>query len=379
MKIDLFPGDYWPPLLELISGPLGHLSTVTAHPIDADPFELDFVPDSLQVTFSEDWAPYAQVDVSVPADGDGEALGLLDPRKNCRLSVSAGYVYPDGHKDLLPLADVALRERPVVRPADLVNLKAASDEARAQDYRLMWNGAFPRTGINEAVAWLLGFALAPAVPVIRSDYGARALAAGLDEIEAAIGDDVWAVLDDVAARTGVRIWCDETNVWRISARPESAGYTSLELTVGTEGTIITSESGLSRETWYNAAVLAYRWTDAANVEHIRYGRAQSMTGPYSVPEVGAKVYHEEITRPVSQAAANRAAESRLRNLLTRGRSLSLTAGAAYWVRPGMTAKVTLPTGEPEKHLVQSVTFRPHLGLMDLVTRQPHNTTITNGE
>lgn len=378
MNTDLFPGDYWPQVRELMSGPLGHVSTVTAHPIDADPFALDFVPDSLQVTFSEDWAPYAQVDVSLPAH-DPDLLELLDPRKNCRIRVAAGYVYPTERTEVFPLADVALRERPVTRPADLVNLKAASDEARAQDYRLMYSGAFPRTGVNEAVAWLLGFALAPAAPVIRSDFGARAFAAGLDEIEAAVGDDVWGVLDDVAARTGVRIWCDETNVWRISARPENAGPTSLALTVGADGTIITSESGLSRETWYNAAVLVYRWTDAANVEHIRYGRAQAMTGPYSVPEVGAKVYHEEITRPASQAAANRAAVSRLRNLLTRGRSLSLSAGAAYWVRPGMTAKVTLPTGEPENHLVQSVTFHPHSGLMDLVTRQPHNTTITNGE
>lgn len=376
---ELLPFPYWAPVRELLPHPLGHVSTVIAHPKGSAPVPLKVLKDSLKVTFSEDWAPYAQVELSLPAD-TAAPLDALDPRQNCRLSISAGYLYPAGvEADIHPLADVALRERPVRRPDDVVILKAASDEARAQDYRIMHTGAFPRSGVNEAVRWLLGFALAPDVPVLYSDFADGAKASGLAEIEAGIGDDVWSILDDVAARSGVRIWCDETRVWRISARPEYSGATSLEVAVGTNGTILTSESGLSREPWYNAAVLTYRWTDAANTEHIRHGRALVMEGDYSVPEVGAKVYHEEINRPVSQAAADRAAESRLRNLVTRGRSLTLTVGAAYWLRPGQTVRVKLPTGTADKHLVQSVSFTPHNGLMELVTRQPLNVKISNGE
>lgn len=378
MKADLFPGNYDPRVLGLLEGPLGHRCTVTAHPVNADPFTLDVETGSLKVAFSEDWAPFAQVDLSLPA-ADPDVLDLLDPRKNCRISVAAGYVYPGGQQDLQPLADVGLRERPVQRPADVVDLKAASDEARAQDYRLMWNAAFPRTGINEAVRWLLGFALAPDKPVLRSDYRDGWQASALDEIDAEPGTDVWSILDDIAARGEVRIWCDEERVWRIGPRSAWASDTSLELTVGENGTLIRTDSGLSRETWYNAAVLRYRWRNAAGDDVTRYGRARVTGGEYSVQEVGARVYSEEIERPVSQAAADAAAASRVKILSTRGRSLSLTAGAAYWLRPGHTVRVQLPTGPAEKHLVQSVTFQPHEGLMDLVTRQPQNAQITYGE
>lgn len=375
---ETLPGNYWPPVLDLLAHPLGHDSTVTAHPVNADPFTLPVTAGSLQVSFSEDWAPFAQVELSLPA-ADPDLLELLDPRKNCRLSVAAGYIYPDGQRDVLPLADVGLRERPVTRPDDLVRLKAAGDEARAQDYRLMWNAAFPRTGINEAVRWLLGFALAPDKPTLRSDYPDGWQASALDEIDAEPGTDVWSILDDIAARGSVRIWCDEKRVWRIGPRSAWAAESVLDLTVGENGTLIRTDSGLSRETWYNAAVLRYRWKNAAGDDVTRYGRARVTGGEFSVQEVGARVYSEDIDRPVSQAAADAAAASRVKILSTRGRSLELQAGAAYWIRPGDAVRVQLPTGPAEKHLVQSVKFRPHEGLMDLVTRQPQNAQITYGE
>lgn len=375
---DLLPGDYWPPVLELLPHPLGHVSTVTAHPTDADPFLLEVEAGSLSVQFSEDWSPFAQVRLDLPAM-DLDRVESLDPRKNCRLEVSAGYVYPGGREEVLPLADVVLRERPISRPADLVSLTASSDEALAQDNRIMFPAAPPRTGINETVAWLLNQALAPARPVLSSDYAPGSAVSALADLEVELADDYWAVLDDVAARTGTRIWCDETRTWRIQARPEAAGPTSLDLTVGKNGTIITSESGLSREEWYNAVLIRYRWRDAAGNEQERVGRARAWEGPYSVPEVGAKVYAESVSRPVSQAGADAAAASRLRTLFSRGRSLSLTAGAAYWLRPGHTVRVTLATGPTEDHLVQSVTFHPHAGTMDIKTRQPNTLTITNGE
>lgn len=375
---DLLPGDYWPPVLELLPHPLGHISTVTAHPTDADPFELKVEPESLSIQFSEDWSPFAQVSLEVPA-ADLDRIESLDPRKNCRLKVSAGYIYPGGRRDLQPLADVVLRERPISRPADVVDLKASSDEIRAQDNRIMFQASPPRTGVNETVTWLLGQALAPDRPALVSDYGPGARAAALADLEVDLGDDYWSLLDDVAARTGTRIWCDETRTWRIQARPEAAGFTSLELTVGRDGTIITSQSGLSRDEWFNAVLMRYTWQDAARNEYVRIGRARIWDGPYSVPEIGAKVHFEDVSRPASQAGADAAAASRLRNLFSRGRSLSLRAGAAYWLRPGMTIRVQLPTGAAEKHLVQSVTFHPHQGLMDLVTRQPVNANISNGE
>lgn len=377
--VDLLPGGYYPPVLELLPHPLRHLYSVTVVPAAADPFDLTVEHGSLSVTFSEDWAPFAQVEFQSPVT-DADVLDLMDPRTNCRVLVHAGYEYPGGREDVLPLADVGLRERPVSRPANLMTVRAASDEARAQDYRLMWSGNLNRSGVNEAAEWLLRFALAPETPVIRSDFPAGSKAAALADMEADIGDDAWSLLDDVAARAGVRIWCDENRVWRIEARAERTSWTSLDLTVGAAGTVVTSDSSLTREEWYNAAVLRYRWQDAARNEYVRIGRARVEDGgPYSVTEVGAKVYFEERERPASQAGADAAAVSRLRTLVTRGRSLSLTAGAAYWLRPGHTVRVKLKTGNWTNHLVQSVKFRPHEGLMDLVTRLPENVNIRSGE
>lgn len=369
---------YLPQVAGLIPGPLEHVARVRAVPRTGAPFTLDVDPGSLQLSFSEDWSPYAQLklDCAVPATAD---LDRLDPRFNARLEVELGYVYPDGTEDVAPAADLALRSRPVNRPADTLSMDAGSDEYRAQDYRVLWWAGMERAGINEAVAWMAAYAEHPEPVRFASDFPARTNVAELAEVEVQIGDDYWSVMDDCAARTGKRIWCDEFRTWRVGARPERTGTVAHDLTVGENGTIITSSSSLDRDAWANAVCLRYRWNDAANNEHIVYGRALVSAGPFAVDAVGYKGYFEEIARPIGTAAADRAAATRLRNLVTRGRSITLTAAAAYWLRPGQTVRVTLPTGGPGLHLVQSVTFRPGDGLMDLTTREPIDADISNGE
>lgn len=362
---------------ELITGSLRHEASVQVQANGEDPFDLD-VEGNLTVTFSEDWAPYVQADLTaaVPAD---DVLDLIDPRKNTRLLVNAGYTYPDNTTEIFPLADLGVRSRPVKRPDGTMDLDAGSDEYRAQDYRAMYWAGMERAGINEAVSWLAGYAVGPEPARVVSNFPARTGAAALAELEVSLGDDYWGLMDDAAARTGKRVYCDEFRTWRVTSRPESAGKISHELAVGENGTIMVSQSTLSREPWYNAVCLQYRWTDAERVEHVVIGRALVQSGEFSVSVVGHKVHYEEIARPINQAAANAAAAAKLRNLVTRGRSLELEAAAAYWLRPGMTTRVTLPTGAPALHLVQSVKFMPLDGRMRVSTRQPLNVEISNGE
>ncbi len=365
---------------ELLPGSLRHEVSVSVAPRGQAAIPLDVMADSgaVQVTFSEDWAPYVQADVSVPVP-DVATLDALDPRLNCRLLINVGYTLPDNTREVFELANLGLRTRPVSRPASTVRLAAASDEARAQDYRAMFWAGMERGGINEAVKWLAGYAVFPETPSVQSAYGAGYGKASLAEIEVNIGDDYWSLMDDAAARTGTRVYCDEKRVWQVAPRLTAAGTVQHHLTVGENGTIINADAALDREEWFNAVCLRYRWNDAANNEHIVYGLAQVTTGPYATGSVGHKVYFEEIPRAVSPAAANSAAAAKVRNLVTRGRSLSITAAAAYWLRPGMTVAVTLPTGPTSNHLVQAVTFRPLEGLMTVTTRQPENVTITTGE
>lgn len=367
---------YSPAVAGLIADPLEHVAAVRALPRAGDPVPLEIDGDSLELTLSEDWAPYAQARGTflIP-----DALESLDPRLNARLEIDLGYVYPDGTRDVHTVANLGIRTRPVRRPDNVLELDAGSAEYRAQDYRAMWWAGMERRGINEAVRWLAGYAEHPDTPRVSSVFGANYGAAALAEIEVDLGSDYWSLMDDAAARTGVRVWCDELGVWQIGRRVEAVGAVRHELTVGEGGTIVTSDAGLDREEWANGVCLRYRWIDAANNERIVYGRAQLASGPFATNAVGHKVHFEEISRPVSLAAANAAAAAKLRILSTRGRSLSLTAAAAYWLRPGQTVRVALPTGTSDLHIVQSVTFRPGLGLMDVTTRQPLDAAISNGE
>lgn len=367
---------YSPAVQGLIADPLEHVATVRVVPRTGNPVDLEIEGDSLELTLSEDWAPYAQArgTFAIP-----DELDSLDPRLNARLEISMGYVYPDGNRDVHKIADLGVRTRPVRRPANVLELDAGSAEYRAQDYRAMWWAGMERRGLNEAVSWLAGYAEHPNPPRVQSVFPANYAAAALAEIEVDLGTDYWSLMDDAASRAGARVWCDELGTWQVGRRIESVGTPVHTLAVGVGGTIVNSDAGLDREDWANAVCLRYRWTDAANNERIVYGRAQLASGPFATNVVGHKVHFEEIPRPVSLAAADAAATANLRILATRGRSLNLTAAAAYWLRPGHTVRVALPTGEPDLHIVQSVTFRPGIGLMDLKTRQPLNADISNGE
>lgn len=358
---------------ELIRGSLRHEVAVTAQLGGADPFVLP--AEDVTVTMSEDWAPYVQADIklSVPARAQ---LDALDPRLNCRLRIDAGYTYPDNQTDVHLLADLDLRSRDDTRPDNMLGLEAASAEARAQDYRAMWLTNIPLTGLNEAAAWALDFTSRPGTPKILSAFGPRSFTSNLEGLAVEIGQDMWSILDGLAARTGTRIWCDEYRNWRIDWRPSLAGTPALHLTHGEAGTLVHTSDKLDREEWYNAAIVRHRWSDDAGAHEVT-GYAQVVGGDMSVDAVGRRCYLEASDTPINQAGADMAASTRLDNLVSRGRRLTVTAIAAYWLRPGMTICITLPNGDEGVQLVQSVSFRPAEGLMTVVTRQPSNATITN--
>lgn len=369
-----------PKIVELLPGSLRHECRVVAVPLTGDPLELDVEEGSLALTYSEDWSPYVQASATAVVPEDQTLLDLLDPRLNCRLEIALGYTYPDNSSEIFPMADLGLRDRGVGRPSNTMELEAASDEARAQDQRAKVIVNIPRTGINEAASWCLLHSLHPEAAPLVSSFAAGSFAADLADMEINHGETMWSGLDDIASRTGKRIYCDEFRTWRIVNRPELAGTAAHYLTVGQDGTIINSKTGLGRESWYNSVVVVHRWTPEGAADEIKViGSAYASSGPYAVDVVGSRVYEETSDKPIAQAQADAKAETRLRNLLSRGRSLSLTAAAAYWLRPGMTVSVKLPTGDAELHLIQSITFRPLVGLMDITTRQPLDTDISTGE
>lgn len=363
-----------------LAEPLRHHATVTAVPRTGP--EIELAPDdSLAVTFAEDWSPYAQA--TVTAALPGLDLDRLDPRAGCRLRIRAGYVYQNGQEDVHPLADLGLRTRDVSLPANTLTLTAASAEALAQDYRFTWNPSLNRDGVNEVTHSLLSAVFGGGGYQLFSDFPARTEASGLTDFDANISDGLWMALDDVAGRTGKRIWCDEAGAWRIGPRVTAAGRAVLELIDGDAGTLVDANDSLTREEWFNSVLLRYRWTEElpeGDKVYTRYGRAAVTSGPLSVAAAGRKAYVEQIEgRRIGEATANKIAGAKLANLATRGKSYRVQAIAAYWLRPGMTVSIQLPGRAADLHLVQSVRFQPFTGLMELVTRNPGSAGITLGE
>lgn len=363
---------------EAVAGPLAHLFRVEAHPAGLSPFELD--AEDLEVTMSEDWAPFAQARITAVLPTAKAYRDMLDPRTNCRVRIYAGYRYQDTTQEVPLLADLGLRSRPLRLPAGTMDLAAASDEARAQDALQLNALQLNPADIAAAVRYLADRALAPGSITVQSEYAAGTGKDALAGFAGAPGDSYWSLITDAAAlvSSNVRVWCDETRIWRITGAPLMSREPVHMLTVGENGTIIDADDNLDREEWYNSVLLRYRWKDADNADRTMTGRASITSGKYSVNSAGQKTYFEEIPRSMTaDGAANRATKM-LRILSSRGRSLTLQAAAAYWVRPADIVGVQLPDGPAEKHIVQSVAFRPGDGTMRITLRQPYDAVTTIG-
>jgi hypothetical protein len=371
-------GPYLARVANEIKGSIGHVHTVTIDPVGAPSF--DIVAEDVEVTFAEDWSPHVQAKITGPVASVLAELDAMDARRNCRVQISAGYLFEDGTLDVKPLADLGLRWRGIRRPSNETGLTASSDEARAQDRRRAEATGLPVfTGLNAAVQWFADYAMYPETATVVSDFTAATGAVSVAGMEAAVGTTMWDPMEDAAARTGKWLYCTADRIWRIRARPEVGGMPKHTLTVGKWGTIFGSESTLDRTGWANQSIVEYAWTDAVGASQKVYGRAKVTAGPYSVDNVGYCTDHKVYNMPATQAQADATAATRVRSLVTRGRGLSLEAHAAYWLRPGDTITVQLPTGPAEDHIIKSIKFRPVAGSMAIETRQPLDVTITSGE
>lgn len=357
-----------------------HKYSAIAHPRYGDPFELEV--EDCNITFDSSWSPYIQGDLTLRIIEDQETLDALDPRNGARVSIYMGYVYDGFVDDVHLLADLHIRSRSVERPSNQIKLVLSSDEALAQDYkRMSWDSQPPVTGINEFVTNLAEIAQRPTVPVVDSDYKAGYGASMLSGFVLEPGQDALRAIADAADRLGLWIYCDGDRTWRITKRPEYVGATALKLTTGPSSTIFNTTSVLTRgdvegSGFHNAVGLKYSWRDSGGNDQVIYGNAVVLNGTYAVTSIGYNTYFEERDYPVTQAQATAVAASKLKALTGRGHQMTMTAHAAYWLRPGMTCTVQLPLGDQQRLLVRQVTFNPVSGTMSLALYQPINVTIS---
>jgi hypothetical protein len=138
--------------------------------------------------------------------------------------------------------------------------------------------------------------------------------------------------------------------------------------VGSNGTILTSSSGVTRDDWANWVTVWYVWTGSTGTPFVSGGYANVTAGPYAPAASGYKILLERRPVPGTPTSGNRVAATILRRMLARSRSYTVDAVPAWWLRPEDTITLQLPLGEQERHLVSRVAFAP--GRMSIETRLP---------
>lgn len=320
--------------------------------------------EAVTVGWDETRAPRVAASLTCRIPTNQGTLDLLDPRTGIRVEITAGYRRPDGTVDAQLLADLVLRDRVVTRPDNRMTLRAASDESLLIDNASTPTGIVGANTTANAISAVISQALPAQPPTITATAGAA--------VSGVIFTDRWDAVDDLADRVSAQVYDNGLRAWFIAPMPVlTTAAPALVLAVGSGGTVIASDTGLTRdEDFANAVVLVYNWRDAADVEKVIRSRARVATGPYA--SVGGNVKTLVLDREVAttQAEANTAATSLVKRTVTRGRSFGLDTVAAYWLRPGHTVEVTLPLGPAESHLVTAVEFDPVAGSMHVTTRLP---------
>lgn len=350
--------------VDLITNTITHVTRAWVTSTTGELTPLDIEDGTL--TFDETRAPRVQATITCRFPDDAALLSRIDPRQNVRLRLDVGYQRPDGAEEVFQIGDLGLRSRRIERPADTMTLTAASDEALVIDGSPTATGTVTDASTTGAISAVLNQVLT-VTPVV--DVGGPTGPA----VSGVLFDDRWDAIVDLADRIEKQVFDDGMRTWHINSAP-LLDDPALELTVGEGGTIIDSDSGVDRdEGWYNYVWLRYEWTDGSNVDHTIDGKRRITTGPYAATTGNIKVFKQVRNVATTQTEANSAGDALVARTVTRGRSFSLTAISAYWLRPGHTVDITLPLGDTEQHLVTAVAFDLRAGTMRVTTRLPDNT------
>lgn len=352
---------------------------------------------SASLIFDESWSPHVQLQMTCRLPDD-PTLALLDPRTGARIGIRAGYVYPDGRGsdaefDIHDLVNLRITRREVRRPQNDLILTAMSEEYQAQ--RVPWYAAaVPNPGSTVRTEDALAQLINGVYQAGGGWFGGYQSTIGTEN---GVGEDwtpanwlpdtpvgtqtMWSLMAAVADAHDVWLYHDGIRDWQMRPRPRTAApIAAAQLRVGPTGNLTETSSETSTESgWANAVHLIHQWTDNNGNPHRLATRAAIADGPMSVSVAG---YHGvTVTRstPTNQVNIRASAAALVRRAVTRGRGYRLTAPAMYWLRPGDTVTVELPTGGQERHLVVSVRFEYPQGLMHVSTRLPESVTITGAD
>lgn len=371
MAEPLIPRPFNPDAVAKIAESTRHYYKVVAYPIDGDAVELEVF--GMIIGFEEDRAPHISARITCGIPESQEVIDSLDGRKGTRVSIELGYDLDNGKADAQIVADLMVGTNTLKLDAKgaEMELTAFSDELRVQGQEILGDEKINKTGIEPLVTSILTGTQFIGEKFIGSDfpdnYGAAELTE-MDTIEP--GDNAWDIIQEAGERTNTWIYCPMGRDWLIVPRPEIVSTPHHTLEDGENGTIISATKKTDRKDFFNMVILNYTWRNPPAVNEFKLtGSAFISHGEFNVAKVGAKVHREDIRKKVTKAQAHAAAKSILARKLSKGHTYDVTALALYSLRPGHTVRLKLFNAD-QLLLVQSVSFSPEVGLMDLVLRKP---------
>lgn len=335
------------------------------------------------VDYSIDWdetrSPYVQASFDFPVPATQEILDQIDPRLLLWLSVYVAYRLPSGDYDEQLMARLNVRERKLRRSDDnnaVMTLDCASAEL------LLIESGGPNVTAGDSVATYSN--LKAAVTTFVTDLFAGTPLSTIittgptsttGSVDVPLRPNPWDALSDLADQYDHNIYDPGFgSQFVVEPRVVNVGDVRHTLTVGANGTVMGSATGITRDDWANWVVVTYEWTTAAGVAQVAGGNAFLTGGPYGTSTSGYKILVDNSRQfKGSTAAGNRAAATILRRMLARSRSYVIDAVPAWWLRPGHTIALQLPLGNQERHLLSRVSFAP--GRMQLETRLPDTASI----
>lgn len=352
--------NYDPSLEERLRHPIQHLYKVTVYPSSGASFELA-VEDELSVAFSLAWSPYAQASLTVKTPRTSSERFKLDGRLRTYVGIELGYALDGATTDMNEAVRLRIQDvdEDVLAGTMKLTLQGREMEAQGADWVEGWNAAFPKTGVREAIEWILERSQNGAPTLTGTGLGHRPdLVANYS---ASNGTDLWSIASAIASSAGLKLWHDGGSTWKLLPRYNTTGETyATMLRTGKTGTITSLSRSLSRTPWVNRVILNYD-------DVMTQGYASIQYGTYGWVGVGFKSYTQSVKGWIDKASADAAARALLATLAARGSTYTIQAAAAYWVRPGMTVPVKTGRGPYEKQIVESVTFTPLSGLMTIAT------------
>lgn len=351
---------------QLVTGPHQQLLSAVAlvggqsYTLDVEDYEIDWTERRTPRT-------YARLTCAVPPQA---TLDVLDPRTYVRVAVTYGYLLASGEPDTDTIY-LHLRSRRVRRPDDRLEMVSVSHEMLNLDQSASTTHPDERPPDLQTSDSASKY-LASVLRAQLAEITAAADVVVLDEMNSppttVSQGDTWDAIEDASERQGFDVY--DNGDLTIRFRPtvtDVQAVTAHTLTVGPVGTITDSTSQLDRDDWANWVVLQYRSATAPYV--YTYGQAQVSAGPYAPANAGRRLLVEQRDGQPSQVQANYAADMLLRRLLSRARGYTINAVSAWWLRPGHTVTVKLPTGGQERHVVVGVVHKTG-GTMTVITRLP---------